>query len=86
MKDYNEPVSVGDWLLTYFISAIPIVGFIMFFVWAFGENTKPSKKTWAIANLIMFALVVILYALIIILLIGSGSKITDFINKLQMKY
>jgi hypothetical protein len=63
MKNYDDPVSVGEWLLTYFISALPIVGFIMLFVWAFGENTKPSKKNWAAANLIMMVIFVILYAL-----------------------
>ena len=42
-----QPMSIGDWLITFLITAIPFVGFIMFFVWAFGDGTHPSKKTWA---------------------------------------
>ena len=49
-----EPVTVGEWLITYLILAIPIVGLIMVFVWAFGSDTKPSKKSFFQAQLIVF--------------------------------
>lgn len=45
-------VSVGDWFITILVSAIPLVGFIMLFVWAFGSNTPPSKANWAKATLL----------------------------------
>ena len=48
----EEEVSVGEWIVTFIIFSIPIIGFIMLFVWAFGDNTKPSKKNWARAMLI----------------------------------
>ena len=41
-QQYN-PISVGEWIITTIILAIPIVGFIMLFVWGFGSNTQPSK-------------------------------------------
>ena len=43
---YN-PMSIGDWIITNLIVAIPIVGFVMLFVWGFGSNTQPSKANWA---------------------------------------
>lgn len=55
-----QPMSIGDWLITFIITAIPLVGFIMMFVWAFGDGTHPSKKTWAQAYLIMMVIVIIL--------------------------
>lgn len=58
-----RPMSIGDWLITFLIQAIPLVGFIMLFVWAFGDGTHPSKKTWAQASLI-FALIMIVLAII----------------------
>ncbi|MEO8231903.1 MAG: hypothetical protein ABI638_06450 [Ignavibacteriota bacterium] len=58
-----KPMSIGDWLITFLIQAIPLVGFIMLFVWAFGDGTHPSKKTWAQASLI-FALIMIVLAII----------------------
>lgn len=51
---WSQPstVSVGDWIITYLVSAIPVVGFIMLFVWAFGSSTPPSKANWAKATLL----------------------------------
>ncbi len=46
------PTSVGNWFLTILLLCIPLVGLIMLFVWAFGENTEPSKRNWARAQLI----------------------------------
>lgn len=54
------PMSIGDWLITMIITYIPLVGLIMLFVWAFGGDTHPSKKTWAQAVLILVAISIIL--------------------------
>ncbi len=43
----NEPVTVGDWLLTYFLLSLPVVNLIMLFVWAFNQSEKQSKSNWA---------------------------------------
>lgn len=76
-RESEEPVSVGDWLITLFLTSIPIVGFIMLIVWAFGGGGKSSKANWAKAMLIftiaMFVLVFGLYALIILAVIATGS-------------
>jgi membrane-associated HD superfamily phosphohydrolase len=55
-----QPMSIGDWIVTLIVSYLPFVGFIMLFVWAFGDGTHPSKKTWAQATLIMFVIMIIL--------------------------
>jgi hypothetical protein len=69
-----KPMTIGEWLITFIITYIPLVGFIMLFVWAFGGDVHPSKKTWAQATLIIFAIGIVLaiiFAGIIITLIGS---------------
>ena len=50
------PMSIGDWIITSIIFAIPIVGFVMLFVWGFGSNTQPSKANWAKATLIVIGI------------------------------
>lgn len=65
-----KSLTVGDWLITFLIQAIPVVGFIMLFVWAFGGDTHPSKKTWAQATLIFMAIVVVL-TIVVFILIGG---------------
>ena len=54
------PISVGEWVITIIIIAIPIVGFIMLFIWGFGSNTQPSKANWAKATLIMIGISIVL--------------------------
>ncbi len=58
------PVRTGEWVLTLLITAIPIVGLIMLFVWAFGSNTNESKANWAKATLIWMAIIIGIYILI----------------------
>ena len=58
-----ESVKTGEWVLTFLIASIPIVGFIMLFVWAFGSNTNESKANWAKAALIWGAIIIGLYIL-----------------------
>ena len=56
--------TLGKWLLTLFIAGIPIVGFIMLFVWGFG-NSAPGIKNYARAALIWQAVVVVLMLVIV---------------------
>ena len=52
-------MSVGEWLLTTFILAIPCVGLIMAFVWGFGngnENRKNYCRAWLIWQVIAIVL------------------------------
>ena len=72
-----KPMTIGDWLITFIIQAIPLVGFIMLFVWAFGDGTHPSKKTWAQASLI-FALIMIVIVLMIIFFAALWSIFSSF--------
>ncbi len=65
-----QPMSIGEWIITFIITYIPLVGFIMLFVWAFGDGTHPSKKTWAQATLIMMVVGIIL-AIIFFSIIAS---------------
>ena len=57
------PISVGEWVITTIIIAIPIVGFIMLFVWGFGSNTQPSKANWAKATLIVIGISIVIFLL-----------------------
>jgi len=56
----NKAVSVGEWIVTFILLALPIVNIVMLFVWGFGETTPPSKKTFAKAYLIFLAAIIVL--------------------------
>lgn len=63
----QKTMSVKDWVITLFIMAIPLVGFIMLFVYAFGDNENINKKNWAKAQLIVAAVVLGLVLLFFVL-------------------
>jgi len=54
----QRPMSVKDWLITLLIMAIPLVGIIMLFVYAFSENGNENRKNWAKAYLIFMAIII----------------------------
>lgn len=59
-----QVMSVQDWVITFLIMAIPLVGFVMLFVWAFGSDTNQNKANFAKGALIWMAIVVVLYIII----------------------
>ncbi len=54
------PQTLGQWMLTIFITYIPIVNLIMLFIWAFTKDTPKSKSNWAKASLIWTAVGIVL--------------------------
>ncbi|MBS1535854.1 MAG: hypothetical protein JST78_12310 [Bacteroidetes bacterium] len=65
-----KPLSVKEWLITLLLMAIPIVGIVMLFIYAFGSNENPNRQNWAKAQLIMMAIVI---GLVIFALVLFGS-------------
>lgn len=59
----SSVMSVKDWFITLLITAIPVVGFIMLFVWAFGGSSteNPTRANWAKAALLLMIALFILY-------------------------
>lgn len=66
-QENNSIVTMGDWVVTILLTAIPIVNIIMICVWAFGSDTATSKKNFAKAQLIFIAIAIVL----VIILWGS---------------
>ncbi len=58
----NDTITLGQWITTYLLMCIPIVGIVMLFVWAFSNGVNPSKKTWAQCVLIVMLFVLPLIA------------------------
>ena len=50
--DLNKPLSIGGFMVTYLVLAIPLVNLIMLFVWAFGSNANTNRKNMCRAILI----------------------------------
>lgn len=57
--------AVSDWLITLVIMMIPLINFVMLFVWAFGGNgEKVSRANWAKATLLLMLVIAGMYFLL----------------------
>lgn len=59
-----QVMTVKDWIITTILVAIPIVGFIMLFIWAFGDGANPNKANWAKASLLLMVIFIGFFAII----------------------
>ena len=67
----EPPMSVGEWLLTMLVLAIPCVNLIMLFVWGFGSSEKKSRANYCKAQLIWMVIwTVILVLFYVVVLAG----------------
>jgi hypothetical protein len=69
-KPPSSVISFGEWFLTLFLTAIPLVGIVLLFVWAFSSTTNPSKANWAKAGLAWAAIAIVIYLLIFVVIMG----------------
>lgn len=67
----TQPMLLKDWLITYLLLLIPIANIVLMFFWAFGKDVNQSKKTFFQAQLIIAAVVLVLYILFFGALIGA---------------
>ena len=84
----NE-MTVGQWVLTLFLSGLGIIGLILLFVWAFGADTPTSKKNFSRAMLIWYAIaygLVILFYVGMFVCVGSIAGLGSFEDLFEYSY
>lgn len=55
----NEVMSVGSYIGMFLLSAIPVVNIICWIVWLVSPNTNKNKKNYIIANIVIYAFVIL---------------------------
>lgn len=74
----EEPMTMGQWMITILVMMIPCVNIIMAFVWAFG-NGNVSRKNYFKAYLIWMA---IAYVLAFVLVFAFGAGLAGLSNSM----
>ncbi len=76
-SELEPPMSLGDWIITLVVLAIPCVNIIMLFVWGFGQGSTTTKKNFCRAYLIFLAIglviSIIFSSMLTAMLAGLGS-------------
>jgi heme/copper-type cytochrome/quinol oxidase subunit 2 len=79
-------VSVGSWMWMMFVTAIPVIGVIMVFVWAFtGENQSRKNYYRAILAWILVFFLLITGLIVFGGLLGDWPAIQKHIHDLTHK-
>jgi len=71
----TDVMSTKDWLITLLLLAIPCVGIVLLFVWAFSSDTNENKKNYCRATLIFAAIVFAFYIVLWIVMIALGAAV-----------
>ena len=72
MGNQAPVLSLGDWIITLIVLAIPLVNLVMLFVWGFGSKTNPNKANFCKAYLVIMAVFFVLHILLAVML-GIGG-------------
>ena len=72
----QEVMSVGSWLITLLILAIPCVNIVMYFIWAFG-NGNENRKNFCRAGLI-FMLIAVVLSVLLSSMFGAALFMANF--------
>jgi hypothetical protein len=70
----DKPLTVGEYIIMFILMGIPLVGFILMLVWAFGSDVNTNKKNYSRAILILgviSSLIVILLSILLPLLFAG---------------
>ncbi len=73
-------LSVGSYIGMMLLACLPVVGFILLLVWAFGSTENPNKKNYARAVLIISVIALALYLLIFLIAGGAIAAIMSQVS------
>ena len=74
-KEAETADSVGSWMLTLFLMAIPVVNLVWLLMLAFGSGHSASKRNWAKATLIWAVIGAVLSIILVVVLGALGWTI-----------
>jgi chromate transport protein ChrA len=76
----EKPLSTGEWFVTLVVLAIPVIGLIMHFVWAFGGGTNLGRRNFCRAFLLMVAVLFCLGVLTLVGFLLLGGTMAALLN------
>lgn len=72
--DNLRPLRTGEWFVTLLVLALPFVGIIMHFVWAFSEGNV-GRRNFCRATLLWMLVAFALFAIALVLMLVFGVSL-----------
>jgi len=78
MSAQDKPLTVGDWIITLIILAIPLVGLIFLLYWALSSTSNVNRKNFCIAYIVLALIFVGIFVVLMFmgLLAGVMTNLT----------
>lgn len=67
--DYRQGPSVKDWVITFLITSVPCIGFIMLIIWALSGDEADFKTNYA-RGCLLFLIIIMIISFVISFMIG----------------
>ena len=68
----TEVMSVGQYIGMFILSSIPVVNIICWIVWLCSTNTNKNKKNYIIANIVIWAIMIVISVIFVVLVSVLG--------------
>ena len=72
-----RPMTVGDWMLTLLVLAIPLVNFVMYVVWALSGTGNVNRRNFCRATIYWFLIIVGIWLVVLVLAAVVGIITTS---------
>ena len=73
--EQNKPLTIGDWLITFILLSIPVVGLIFLLYWILSSSSNVNRKNFCIAAIIFQAALIILTFVLFFILFSMGHLV-----------
>jgi len=67
----QTPLNFKQWALYIFLAGLPLIGIILLFVWAFGNDANIQRREWA-KGMLLIALIGLILAILFFVIFGIG--------------
>jgi hypothetical protein len=71
----KEVMSVGQYIITFILSAIPVVNVICWIVWLASSNTNKNKKNYLIAIIVLWIIGIVISVVAGVLMTAMGVDV-----------
>ncbi|MBL9214166.1 MAG: hypothetical protein JNG83_01690 [Opitutaceae bacterium] len=69
----EEPLTTGEWFLTLLLLGLPVIGIVMYFVWAFGSGNVSRRNFCRAALLWCLILFGVAFVALVTFLVLGGT-------------
>jgi len=63
----QRPLLIGDWIVIFFLTSIPVVGFVLIVYWSLADDVNINKKNFSKAVILVIVILIVLTITLILL-------------------